>query len=162
MGWAVGNNGHRDIGYGVPAYCDFPGCNEKIDRGLGYLCGDFFSDVGCGLYFCGDHMSYGLFDSEGNKIDEDDEEEKADEAGVEVDDSDWVSTEVCFQCRDGLPSFPEKEDHPDWIWWKLNAPSWARWRSEEPEVRLLLMAARLVELEYVPSEDMLEELADDE
>ena len=41
MGWAVGfdNNWNRDIGYGVPAICDFPGCGEEIDRGLGYVCG---------------------------------------------------------------------------------------------------------------------------
>ena len=37
MGWSLGYDGRwkRDIGYGVPAVCDFPGCNEEIDRGCG-------------------------------------------------------------------------------------------------------------------------------
>jgi len=40
MGWAVGydNRWSRDIGYGVPAWCDEPGCSEAIDRGLAYVC----------------------------------------------------------------------------------------------------------------------------
>jgi hypothetical protein len=41
MSWAIGYDGRwkRDIGYGVPAYCDHPGCNEEIDRGLAHVCG---------------------------------------------------------------------------------------------------------------------------
>src|SRR5690606_23075125 len=53
MGWAVGydSNWNRDIGYGVPTTCDHPGCNEKIDRGLSYVCGDepYGGEHGCGL-----------------------------------------------------------------------------------------------------------------
>jgi len=32
MGWSIGYDGNwkRDIGYGVPAYCDFPGCWTEI------------------------------------------------------------------------------------------------------------------------------------
>lgn len=59
MGWSVGkNNEGRDVGYGVPAYCDHPGCNEEIDRGLGYICGSEpdGGDDGCGRFFCGKHM----------------------------------------------------------------------------------------------------------
>lgn len=59
MGWSLGwdSNWTRDIGYGVPAWCDHPGCNEKIDRGLSYVCGDapYGGEDGCGLYFCGAH-----------------------------------------------------------------------------------------------------------
>lgn len=59
MGWSIGydRNWGRDIGYGVPAVCDFPGCDAKIDRGLGYVYGGepYGGDVGCGLYFCGKH-----------------------------------------------------------------------------------------------------------
>ena len=36
MGYAVYWMNNRFQGYGVPAYCDCPGCQEKIDRGLGY------------------------------------------------------------------------------------------------------------------------------
>lgn len=39
MGWSVGfdENWQRDIGYGVPAYCDHPQCKAEIDRGLDYV-----------------------------------------------------------------------------------------------------------------------------
>ena len=60
MGWQIGydHNRDRDIGYGVPATCDHPGCNAKIDRGLAHVCGGehYGGDRGCGLYFCGDHL----------------------------------------------------------------------------------------------------------
>lgn len=63
MGWAVGYDGERqrDIGYGVPATCDSPGCGAKIDRGLGHRCGGPSPDDegGCGLYFCGQHLYAG-------------------------------------------------------------------------------------------------------
>lgn len=41
MGWSIGfdSNWNRDIGYGVPAFCDHPGCTAEIDRGLAYVCG---------------------------------------------------------------------------------------------------------------------------
>jgi hypothetical protein len=60
MSWAVGFDPkwNRDIGYGVPTVCDFPGCGEKIDRGLANVCCDeqpFGGEDGCGLYFCGKH-----------------------------------------------------------------------------------------------------------
>lgn len=40
----------RWAGYGVPAICDMPGCDEEIDRGLGCKC------ERCGLFFCGEHL----------------------------------------------------------------------------------------------------------
>lgn len=59
MGWSIGydEQWQRDIGYGVPAICDHPDCDAKIDRGLGYVCGGepYGGDDGCGLYFCGKH-----------------------------------------------------------------------------------------------------------
>lgn len=59
MGWQVGydTRWHRDIGYGVPAVCDRPGCGASIDRGLAYVCGG--EPYGCGLFFCGDHLLAG-------------------------------------------------------------------------------------------------------
>lgn len=60
MGWAVGYDSmwQRDIGYGVPAFCDHPDCDEKIDRGLAHVCGaqPYGGETGCGLYFCGRHL----------------------------------------------------------------------------------------------------------
>lgn len=58
MGWSIGYD-HiwcRDIGYGVPAYCDFPGCNEEIDRGLSYKCGNDQCDFECNLFLCSNHQ----------------------------------------------------------------------------------------------------------
>ena len=63
MGWAYGtNNQGREIGYGVEATCDDGGCEAKIDRGVSYVCGGEHDggEKGCGRYFCGDHLSYGL------------------------------------------------------------------------------------------------------
>jgi hypothetical protein len=66
MGWAFGTGKHprtfkkRRIGYGVSAKCDEPRCGKKIDRGLAYLCGGLYGNdgIGCGGYFCGDHLFY--------------------------------------------------------------------------------------------------------
>lgn len=63
MGWAIGydTKWNRDIGYGVPSFCDEPGCDVRIDRGLAYVCcaGQPYSgEDGCGLYFCGKHLHY--------------------------------------------------------------------------------------------------------
>lgn len=59
MSWAVGYdpNWHRDVGYGVPAICDRPDCEEQIDRGLSWVCGDevYGGEDGCGLFFCDSH-----------------------------------------------------------------------------------------------------------
>lgn len=52
----------REAGYAVDATCDQDGCGERIDRGLGYLCGDEPGDGGehgCGRYFCGSHLYSG-------------------------------------------------------------------------------------------------------
>lgn len=63
MGWAVGRFEGRDIGYGVPAVCDYPGCGTPIDRGLGYVCGygrPYGDPDGCGRFFCEVHGGGGL------------------------------------------------------------------------------------------------------
>lgn len=48
----------RDAGCGIAAVCDEDGCDEKIDRGLAYLCGDnpHGSEYGCAHYFCDQHL----------------------------------------------------------------------------------------------------------
>lgn len=59
MGWSLGydENWKRDIGYSVPSVCDHPDCNERIDRGLSYVCGGdpYGGESGCGLFFCSMH-----------------------------------------------------------------------------------------------------------
>lgn len=66
MGYSVGFNGRRWIGYGVPAECDVKDCTTMIDRGKAYACEGCYNvgendedlwDTGCGgeFYFCGEH-----------------------------------------------------------------------------------------------------------
>jgi hypothetical protein len=52
MGWSIGYDSgwERDIGYGVIAVCDYPGCDDRIDRGLSHVCG--------GEPYGGEHLSY--------------------------------------------------------------------------------------------------------
>lgn len=104
MSWAIrfDSNWNRDIGYGVPAFCDFPGCYAEIDRGLSYVCCSqepYGGDKGCGLYFCYDH------------------------AGPH---------HRCSRCTHGRDPFKPSPDHPDWIRRKWTDPSWAPWRAEQP------------------------------
>lgn len=109
MGWSLGydNNWDRDIGYGVPAFCDHPECNEKIDRGLAHVCGGepYGGEDGCGLYFCGSHLYFAQ-----------------------------RGPQRCEKCVGGhQTTFLAKPDHPEWIEWKLTDESWAQWRAENPE-----------------------------
>ncbi len=61
MGW--GNCGtdskDRPIGYMHDATCDYPGCGEKINRGIAYACGRMHGgddEMGsCEKYFCPKH-----------------------------------------------------------------------------------------------------------
>lgn len=109
MGWAVGEFQGRDIGYGVPAICDHPGCGEEINRGLGYVCGDdvYGGDHGCGLFFCVKHKQ-----AAGKR-----REHKS----------------LCSRCYARKPPFDPTPDTLEWICWKLADESWGQWRAENPE-----------------------------
>ena len=104
MSWAVGydERWQRDIGYGVPAECDYPDCHEKIDRGLSYVCGNepYGGEEGCGLYFCGKHLLS------------------------------WVSP-LCIRCANNEEPFTPKPDLEEWTHHKMTDPSWAEWRKPE-------------------------------
>ena len=94
MGWSIGEHNGRDIGYGVPATCDHPGCGEPIDRGLAYVCGGepYGGDHGCGLFFCADHRKM---------------------AGKRRE-----HAELCSQCYVGSARpHPRTPDLPEWINW---------------------------------------------
>lgn len=77
MGWAnCGSDSKgRPIGYAHEATCDFPGCNNKIDRGLAYACGGMHgnSDGSCENYFCPEHLEI-------------------------VEDIDGETKQLCFEC----------------------------------------------------------------
>lgn len=109
MGWSIGYDPkwERDIGYGVPATCDHPGCGAPIDRGLSYVCGQepYGGDYGCGLYFCHDHMR-----SAGAKRDH---------------------VQLCKKCYHGHgKTFDPTPDTREWVEHKLTDESWSDWRSE--------------------------------
>ena len=112
MGWSIGfdNNWNRDIGYGVPAWCDSPKCKKKIDRGLSYVCGGepYGGENGCGLYFCQQH----LYSHEFRNGD---------------------CEQVCKRCDTYKSNYQPKLDHPEWIAWKLTDDSWKKWRKENPD-----------------------------
>jgi hypothetical protein len=120
MGWAVGYSNGRDIGYGVPAICDHPDCDEPIDRGLGYICGwgQFDHDDGCGLYFCPEHGG-----------------------GTLCERCDYIDSDLPY---DVVP-FDPKPDTAEWIHHKLTDPSWQQWRDENP-AKLAPMVKRLAAL----------------
>ena len=103
MGWSIGfdERWQRDIGYGVPAICDYPGCSEEIDRGLSYVCCNEEprgGENGCGLYFCSKHHGY-------------------------VDGK-------CRRCHFGKKPFQPKPDTLLWLYFKITDPSWEQWRIE--------------------------------
>lgn len=132
MGWEIGydSNWARDIGYGVPAVCDHPNCEAKIDRGLGYVCGaePYGGEIGCGLFFCGTHLLHG------EPIDPDANDESYDAADAEA----WAHRldEVlgycfCERCLAAEEPFAPKPDVKEWVEHKQTDPSWAEWRAKQ-------------------------------
>lgn len=108
MSWAVGydSNWKRDIGYGVPAYCDHPGCLKEIDRGLSHVCGGqpYGGERGCGLYFCSDHLRLPASN---------------------------IASQLCDRCYPRIKKpFAPTADHPTWTQHKITDPSWKQWRIE--------------------------------
>ena len=126
MGWAIGydTNWDRDIGYGVPAICDFPECNKKIDRGLSYVCGSepYGGECGCGLYFCEEHFITRKPHNSDSLV------------------------QLCPRCYRYRASYKAKPDCKEWISFKLKDSSWATWRRENPqrvkEMNILLTSCK--------------------
>jgi hypothetical protein len=107
MGWAIGydERHRRDIGYGVPAICDHPDCNEEIDRGLAYVCCDsepYGGGRGCGLFFCGLHHPY----------------------------CNGKHSGMCERYAKRRQPFKPKPDTLKWLYFKMTDPSWEEWRKE--------------------------------
>ncbi|ARQ95393.1 hypothetical protein [Bradyrhizobium phage BDU-MI-1] len=112
----------RDIGYGVPALCDHPGCDAEIDRGLSHVCGMINTDGedrGCGLHFCAVHLGYSP-----------------------------RFGQLCVRCYPRRrPPIERKPDVAEWMRHKLADPSWEQWRQENPEA----VAAMQLEMSVTPS-----------
>lgn len=115
MGWQIGwdSRWQRDIGYGVPATCDRPGCGESIDRGLEYVCGSDprGGEKGCGLYFCEAHLTGS------RKV-----------AGYPGTEGRYVR--VCGRCDKGRQPYDPTPDVQEWTDFKMKDESWAQWRAE--------------------------------
>jgi hypothetical protein len=111
MGWSVGYDSrwNRDVGYGVPATCDHPGCGTELDRGLSYVCGGqpYGGEHGCGLFFCARHMK-----TAGDRRD---------------------NAQLCARCYRGRSPYRPTPDVDEWIRWKLSDESWQAWRDANPE-----------------------------
>jgi len=121
MGWAIGfdERWNRDVGYGVPATCDHPGCEEKIDRGLAYVCGGepYGGEHGCGLHFCGKHLWHRRPRGETRFY------------------------QNCKRCMTYRTPFTPTPDVAEWNEWKLTDASWGLWRSENPTAVSAIRAA---------------------
>lgn len=108
MRWSIGydNSWKRWIGYGVPAYCDLPGCGKDIDRGLAFVCGGepYGQPHGCGLYFCPEHLT-----------------------------TTSRRPQRCPRCVAGKKPYKPGPEHPDWINHILTDESWTEWRAENTE-----------------------------
>lgn len=112
MGYQIYKVGKRWGGYGVPAVCEHPKCNEEIDRGMSFACGgEPFSELGCDRYFCGKHREWHDFNTGSGR----------------------EGKEVCARCAKRKPPFPYKPEHPDWVNHLLKDPSWAEWRENNPD-----------------------------
>jgi hypothetical protein len=121
MGYSIyfDSRRNRDLGYGVPAVCDHPDCENEINRGLSYLCGDqpyTGGEHGCSLYFCGEHKSY-----------------HTTVIGGDEHDCDVPNCQLCERCQHGLTEFDMKPDTKKWMQWKLSHESWQQWRDENPQ-----------------------------
>lgn len=109
---------YRWAGYGVPAECDWPKCDEQINRGLAYKCEEhveYYIDAvteqeveqindGCGRFFCDLHLY--LY---------------AEHQGIE-----------------------HKPDSLEWVRHMLTDESWQQWRDENPS-KVAAMKQRLVD-----------------
>lgn len=116
MGWSLGydDKWKRDIGYGVPAYCDQPFCNNEINRGLSHVCGGepYGGEHGCGLFFCAEHLyGYPQFC------------DRCAQPTWDERDDDW----------EPQPPYEPTADHVDWVKHKLFDESWEHWRQENPD-----------------------------
>jgi hypothetical protein len=110
MGYAyykvVRNGEEIEAGYSVEAECDKEGCNDPIDRGLAFLCGQTpgGDEYGCGFYFCAQHMN-------GDQLCEACSEKAAEE-------NTWTdpATGFSYDLRDLFlpPGEPYKPD--GWVW----------------------------------------------
>lgn len=122
MGYQVYRVGKRWGGYGVSAICEYPNCNEEIDRGISFACGgEPFSEHGCDRYFCSKHLHYTYFNPETGK------------KCRHKNDCECETINVCERCMDNKPQFPYKPETKEWAEHVSTDESWEEWRKNNPE-----------------------------
>ena len=124
MGYQIYRVGKRWGGYGVPAICVHPDCNEEIDREVSFACGgEPFSEFGCDRYFCEKHRYLECWKCDGS----------SDKCDHDITDKECECEckFVCERCRDGLEPFPYKPETKEWCKWVLKNKSWKEWREKE-------------------------------
>lgn len=130
MGYAVyGHRAYNDrfAGYGVPALCDFPGCDEKIHRGVSFACGND-PDATCGKYFCGKHLQY-----EPSNLKIEDLEQWYKKADSE-EETTWPRCPRCADEQWDTPEYPQKAELEEWIEFVLTDESWAEFLDTHPGI----------------------------
>lgn len=132
MGYQIYKIGQRWGGYGVPAVCEYPTCNEEIDRGMSYACGGVpFSDYGCDRYFCERHTGIVQFKSDGSRC-------------RHKKDCDCEYIQLCERCARGKPPFHYKPETKEWTDHLLNDESWEEWRKKNPKEVTKLKATPII------------------
>ncbi len=121
MGYAIYQVGKRWGGYGVPAICEHPDCNEEIHRGVSYACGsEPFSEHGCDRYFCDKHLNYVRFKGDGSKC-------------RHRNNCDCDMVQLCARCEKRKNPFPYKPETQEWVEHLLGDESWEEWRKKNPD-----------------------------
>lgn len=136
MGYSVyfSDKNNRWQGYGVPAFCDHPGCKNEIDRGMAYVCcGNQEHTNSCGGFYCAEHAELCTL------ISEDEFDEALDDEEVQEQLELYGLTEMPIFDEDGYfyhcEHKPiEAKEHPSWIKHVSADESWKQWRDEEPEL----------------------------
>jgi hypothetical protein len=127
MGYQIYEVWNRWGGYWVPAICEHPDCNKKIDRWMSYACWwEPFSEYWCDRYFCEEHTKFVDFDNVNWWVvkEEDYNEEREDE---------YEYKQVCFRCAEWKEPFPYKPETKEWVNHLLNDKSWKVWREKNPK-----------------------------
>lgn len=120
----------RLAGYGVPAYCNYPGCSNEIDRGMSYACcGAIHHDSSCGGFYCSEHAT--PFIGEDELEDLDDEEVQAVLEGYGLEEAPLFGEDgLAYLCSHPPIEFKE---HPDWIKHISTDETWQKFREQKPE-----------------------------
>lgn len=130
MGYSVyfSAKNNRWQGYGVPAYCDHPNCQNVIDRGVGYICCDNPNHTAsCGGFFCELHRYQLVYEDQLHEM----SEEEINRLGIDSREEQATEGDGIICCTHAPI---ETKEHHEWLNHVLTDESWAEWRKEEPEV----------------------------